>query len=68
MLYFYLENDQDSIGLETNPDLADPSFYRQHRYDIKKPGPSFFFHETDSSEGVSFFFDLQSYVLNNWLH
>ena len=26
------------------------SFYRQHRYDIKKPGPTYFFHEPDSKE------------------
>ena len=26
------------------------SFYRQHRYDIKKPGPTYFFHEPDSNE------------------
>ena len=57
----------DSIGSEsTNDGLSSPgaeenrasdrqrwSFYRQHRYDIKKPGPTYFFHETDSDEQVS---------------
>lgn len=42
------DDGDDNLGSENRW-----SFSRQHRYDIKKPGPFYFVHEMDSGVKVS---------------
>ncbi|KAG0413064.1 hypothetical protein HPB47_009794, partial [Ixodes persulcatus] len=44
----YRPDDEDEV-LDINL-RQDPAFRRPMRYDTKKPGPTYFFHEPDSSE------------------
>ncbi|XP_054164125.1 uncharacterized protein LOC128961850 [Oppia nitens] len=50
----YNDNDDDSlVGAGVGDDYTDAlsSFYRQHRYDIKKPGPGYYIHEPEAALG-----------------
>lgn len=47
------DDDEDREG-ENVPIENTWSFYRQHRYDIKKPGPAYYVHEDSPNEKVRF--------------
>jgi receptor-type tyrosine-protein phosphatase N len=51
-LFRSLINDDNDNEVDLNNDdiISARSFPRQHRYDTKKPGPSYYIHEIDSDE------------------
>jgi hypothetical protein len=49
LLQSLINDDNDNeVDLNNNDIISALSFPRQHRYDTKKPGPSYYIHETDS--------------------
>lgn len=42
--------DDNEDDVNNNDIISVRSFPRQHRYDTKKPGPSYYIHEIDSEE------------------
>ncbi len=51
LLRSLINDDNDNkVDLNNNDIISVRSFPRQHRYDTKKPGPSYYIHEIDSDQ------------------